>query len=210
MVIPGRLNSKHLIDVYLKSLIEELQDLWHMGVLMRNSAKNDTFMMRAALMWIVYDLPTYVMASGWRTVGVMGCPVYMEDTRAFYLQNDRKACYFDCHRQLLPLDHPIRIGDLEANGIGLHQLDCFKVEIRESIGWTKYRARRSRAQATRELAGLPTSFLGASSPGRELACSQTASSQGASSSRPQAGPGRRLRARRSRARQSADSWRQNY
>ncbi|KAL0458231.1 UNVERIFIED_CONTAM: hypothetical protein Slati_0450300 [Sesamum latifolium] len=38
-------------------------------------------------MWTVNDLPTYGMASEWSSVGVMGCPVYMEDTRAFYLQN---------------------------------------------------------------------------------------------------------------------------
>ncbi|KAL0286746.1 UNVERIFIED_CONTAM: hypothetical protein Sradi_7140900 [Sesamum radiatum] len=47
-------------------------------------------------------------------------------------------------------------------------------------------ARRSQTQGTCELAGSPTSSLGASAPahwfaGRELVCSQTASSQGASS-----------------------------
>ncbi|KAL0361017.1 UNVERIFIED_CONTAM: hypothetical protein Sradi_3786200 [Sesamum radiatum] len=29
-------------------------------------------------------------------------------TRVFYLQNCRKAYYFDCHRQFLPLDHLYR------------------------------------------------------------------------------------------------------
>ncbi|KAL0427913.1 UNVERIFIED_CONTAM: hypothetical protein Slati_2966100 [Sesamum latifolium] len=52
----------------------------------------------AALMWTVNDLPAYGMAFGWSTVGVIRCPVCMEDTRAFYMQNSRKACYFDCHR----------------------------------------------------------------------------------------------------------------
>ncbi|KAL0329354.1 UNVERIFIED_CONTAM: hypothetical protein Sradi_4922100 [Sesamum radiatum] len=31
----------------------------------------------------------------------MGCPVCIDDTRAFHLQNGRKACYFDYHRQFL-------------------------------------------------------------------------------------------------------------
>ncbi|KAL0400301.1 UNVERIFIED_CONTAM: hypothetical protein Sradi_2373400 [Sesamum radiatum] len=48
------------------------------------------------------------MVSGWSTAGVMGCPVSMDDTRAFHLQNGRKVCYFDCHRQFLPEHHPYR------------------------------------------------------------------------------------------------------
>ncbi|KAL0352219.1 UNVERIFIED_CONTAM: hypothetical protein Scaly_1610600 [Sesamum calycinum] len=62
-------------------------------------ATNQAFMMRAALMWTVNDLPAYGMASGWSTAGIMGCPICMDDTSAFYLQHGRKACYFDCHRR---------------------------------------------------------------------------------------------------------------
>ncbi|KAK4383830.1 hypothetical protein Sango_3115300 [Sesamum angolense] len=36
----------------------------------------------------------------------MGCPVSMDDTRAFNPQHGRNACYFDCHTQFLPEDHP--------------------------------------------------------------------------------------------------------
>ncbi|KAL0405750.1 UNVERIFIED_CONTAM: hypothetical protein Slati_3888900 [Sesamum latifolium] len=32
----------------------------------------------------------------------------MDDTRAFQLQHGRKACYFDCHRQFFPEQHPYR------------------------------------------------------------------------------------------------------
>ncbi|KAL0442095.1 UNVERIFIED_CONTAM: hypothetical protein Sradi_0148400 [Sesamum radiatum] len=46
------------------------------------------------------------MASGWNTAGAMGCPVCMEYTHAFYLQDGRKACYFDYHRQFLSPEHP--------------------------------------------------------------------------------------------------------
>ncbi|KAL0374145.1 UNVERIFIED_CONTAM: hypothetical protein Sradi_3330200 [Sesamum radiatum] len=106
MVIPSPSNPKHLIDIYLELLIKELQNLWHMGAQTRDGAKDETFMMRAALMWTMNHLPTYGTASGWSTVDVMGCPICMKDTRAFYLQNGRKACYFDCHKQFLPPDHP--------------------------------------------------------------------------------------------------------
>ncbi|KAL0456148.1 UNVERIFIED_CONTAM: hypothetical protein Slati_0954000 [Sesamum latifolium] len=108
MVIPSPSNPKRLINNCLEPLIEELQNLWHVGVQTRDNAKDETFTMRAALMWTVNDLPAYGVAFGWSTAGVMGCPICMEDTRAFYLQNGRKACYFDCHRQFLPPDHPYR------------------------------------------------------------------------------------------------------
>ncbi|KAL2225907.1 UNVERIFIED_CONTAM: hypothetical protein Sindi_1949400 [Sesamum indicum] len=48
------------------------------------------------------------MASGWSSASVMGCTICMEDTHTFYLQNGRKACYFDCYKQLLPPDHSYR------------------------------------------------------------------------------------------------------
>ncbi|KAL0437662.1 UNVERIFIED_CONTAM: hypothetical protein Sradi_0474100 [Sesamum radiatum] len=77
-----------------------------MGVLTRDSVKNDIFTMRVVLIWTMNDLPAYGMASGWSTIGVMGCLVSMEDTHAFYLQNGRKARYFDYHKQFLRSDHP--------------------------------------------------------------------------------------------------------
>ncbi|KAL0405302.1 UNVERIFIED_CONTAM: hypothetical protein Slati_3844100 [Sesamum latifolium] len=73
IVILGPSNPKRLIDVYMEPLIEELQILWHVGVLTRDSAKDEIFTMRSALMWTVNDLPAYGMASGWSTAGVMGC-----------------------------------------------------------------------------------------------------------------------------------------
>ncbi|KAL0358085.1 UNVERIFIED_CONTAM: hypothetical protein Scaly_1494200 [Sesamum calycinum] len=92
MVILGPSNPKHLICVYLEALIEELPNLWHVGILKHDHAKNETFRMCTALMRTVNDLLAYEIASGWSTARVMGCPVYIEDTHAFYLQNGRKAC----------------------------------------------------------------------------------------------------------------------
>ncbi|KAK4394091.1 hypothetical protein Sango_1879900 [Sesamum angolense] len=72
----GPSNPKRLINVYLEPLIEELLQLWHVGVRMYDHARDRAFMMQAALMWTVNDLPAYGMASGWSTVGVMGCSIY--------------------------------------------------------------------------------------------------------------------------------------
>ncbi|KAL0363997.1 UNVERIFIED_CONTAM: hypothetical protein Sangu_0497300 [Sesamum angustifolium] len=108
MVIPGPSNLKRLIDVYLEPLIEELLQLWHVGVRTYDHTIDRAFLMQAALMWTVNDLPAYGMASRWSTAGVMGCSFCMDDARAFHLQYYRKACYFDCHRQFLPTHHPYR------------------------------------------------------------------------------------------------------
>ncbi|KAL0381103.1 UNVERIFIED_CONTAM: hypothetical protein Sangu_0174600 [Sesamum angustifolium] len=70
MVIPGLSNPKHLIDVYLEPLIDELLQLWHVGVRTHDHATNQAFMMRATLMFTVNDLPAYGMASGWSTAGM--------------------------------------------------------------------------------------------------------------------------------------------
>ncbi|KAL0410960.1 UNVERIFIED_CONTAM: hypothetical protein Slati_3685700 [Sesamum latifolium] len=51
MVISDPFTLKHLIDVYLELLIEELQNLWHVGVLTHDNAKKETFTMCATLMW---------------------------------------------------------------------------------------------------------------------------------------------------------------
>ncbi|KAL0367134.1 UNVERIFIED_CONTAM: hypothetical protein Sradi_3603500 [Sesamum radiatum] len=106
MVIPSPSSPKCLIDIYMDPLIKELQNLWHVDVLTSDNAKNEIFTMHAALMWTVNDLSTYGMVSRWSTAGVMVCLVCMEDIHAFYLQNGRKVCYFNYHRQFLPLDHP--------------------------------------------------------------------------------------------------------
>ncbi|KAL0410954.1 UNVERIFIED_CONTAM: hypothetical protein Slati_3685100 [Sesamum latifolium] len=73
MVILGPSNPKCLINVYMELI--ELQNLWHVGVLTRDSANNEIFTMHATLMWIVNDLPSYGIASGWSTVGVMGVQI---------------------------------------------------------------------------------------------------------------------------------------
>ncbi|KAL0451623.1 UNVERIFIED_CONTAM: hypothetical protein Slati_1140400 [Sesamum latifolium] len=98
LIIPGPANPKRLIDVYLQPLIEELVQLWQVGAQTYDASGKEFFMMRATLMWTVNDFPAYGMLSSWSTAGIMGCPICMDNTRAFHLQHGRKACYFDCHR----------------------------------------------------------------------------------------------------------------
>ncbi|KAL4293595.1 hypothetical protein AHAS_Ahas18G0143800 [Arachis hypogaea] len=36
----------------------------------------------------------------------MSCPICMEDTKSFWLNNGSKKSWFDCHRQFLEFVHP--------------------------------------------------------------------------------------------------------
>ena len=108
IIIPGPNNPKGKIDVYLQPLIDELKLLWSEGVLTYDIFRKENFTMRAALMWTIGDFPAYGMLSGWMTAGRLTCPYCMELTKSFFLKNGRKHCWFDCHRQFLPSDHPFR------------------------------------------------------------------------------------------------------
>ena len=108
LIIPGPNNPKSKIDVYLQPLIDELKLLWDEGVPTFDVSLKQNFQMRAALMWTINDYPAYGMLSGWMTAGKLSCPVCMESSKAFTLKYGRKTCFFDCHRQFLPENHPYR------------------------------------------------------------------------------------------------------
>ncbi|KAL0394989.1 UNVERIFIED_CONTAM: hypothetical protein Slati_4465100 [Sesamum latifolium] len=91
IVIPDPSSPKHLVDVYLEPLIEELQNLWHVGVLTHDNAMNQTFMMRPALMWTVKAYPLM----GWRLDGaplvLWGLFVPQEQESIHYQSSGRKV-----------------------------------------------------------------------------------------------------------------------
>lgn len=108
VIIPGPSNPKNEIDVFLQSLIDDLKTLWDEGIQTYDIATKQNFWLRAALLWTINDFPAYGMLSGWSTSGRLGCPICMDDSKAFYLKNGRKISHFDCHRQFLPINHPFR------------------------------------------------------------------------------------------------------
>ncbi|KAL0283645.1 UNVERIFIED_CONTAM: hypothetical protein Sangu_2876400, partial [Sesamum angustifolium] len=74
MIIPNPSNPMRLINVCLEPLMKELLQLWHMSVRTYDHATDSVFIMQAALMWTVNDLPAYRMAFRWSIARVMGCP----------------------------------------------------------------------------------------------------------------------------------------
>ena len=72
--IPGPRSPGNDINIYLQPLIDELKLLWDSGVETYDASRNETFQMRAALMWTIGDFPAYAMLCGWSTKGKFACP----------------------------------------------------------------------------------------------------------------------------------------
>jgi len=104
LIIPGPSSLGMNIDVYLQPLIAELKQLWDVGVQTFDVSLKKKFMLRAALMWTINDLPAYRDLSGWSTKGKKACPCCMDLTCSMWLTYGRKECYMG-HRRSLPEDH---------------------------------------------------------------------------------------------------------
>ncbi|GKV34428.1 hypothetical protein SLEP1_g42803 [Rubroshorea leprosula] len=72
MIIVGPKSPGKNIDIILRPLIDELKELWTNGVETYDSFKQQNFIMKAALLWIINDFPGYGMLSGWSTNGRKG------------------------------------------------------------------------------------------------------------------------------------------
>ena len=114
LLISGPKSPGKNIDVYLKPLVDELNELW-IGVEAYDAYKRERFILRAAVLWTINDFPAYGMLSGWSTKGYHACPVCMDETTSQYLYHSRKICYMG-HRRFLPLDHPWRRDKKNFNG----------------------------------------------------------------------------------------------
>ena len=107
LLISGPDSPGNNIDVYLQPLIEELKDLWSVGLETYDKFKKETFPLRAALTWTISDFPGYSMLSGWKTKGKYACPCCNYDTEGLYLHNSKKMCYMN-HLRFLDEKHPWR------------------------------------------------------------------------------------------------------
>ncbi|XP_074290910.1 uncharacterized protein LOC141617636 [Silene latifolia] len=120
LLIPGPEGPGNNIDVYLQPLVEELKDLWTVGVQTYDKSKDETFTLHAALAWTISDFPGYSMFSGWKTKGKFACPSCNHETDSCYLKHSRKMCYVG-GRRFLDLEHSWRRNKRLFNG---------KVELR--------------------------------------------------------------------------------
>ena len=108
LLIPDPKNSEKYLDIFLRPLIDELKLLWTDGVHTYNASTKKIFTIKVALMWMISDFPVFEMLSGWNIHGKLLCLYYMHDTKSLVLKHGGKPCWFDCHRQFLPIGHPFR------------------------------------------------------------------------------------------------------
>ncbi|KAJ9566494.1 LOW QUALITY PROTEIN: hypothetical protein OSB04_002460 [Centaurea solstitialis] len=100
------------IDVYLRSLVDELKSLWSYGVQTRDVATNSVFQMRVMLLWTINDFPARHYLSGWSGQGYLACPTCNADTPSTRMLG--KTAYVG-HRRFLPHNHKWR-KDKKFNG----------------------------------------------------------------------------------------------
>ncbi|XP_058776589.1 uncharacterized protein LOC131650901 [Vicia villosa] len=95
------------IDVYLQPLIDDLKELWDVGIETYDASSSSNFQLHAALLWTINDFPAYGMLSGWSTKGSLACPCCNKETISCHLKYSFKQCYMG-HRRFLPTNHPWR------------------------------------------------------------------------------------------------------
>ena len=100
LLIPGHRAPGFDIDVFLRPLIDELKELWKVGVETYDASNGQNFQLHAALLWTINDFPTYGNLSGWSTKGKLACPSCNEDASHQYLYHWKKTCYMGHHRFL--------------------------------------------------------------------------------------------------------------
>ena len=104
LLIPSPTSPRDDIDVYLQPLVEELNELWDVGVEIFDVSSKESFQMRVALLWTINNFPTYGDISGWSTKGALACPPCNYDSRSHWLRYGRKFNYIG-QKQFLDSDH---------------------------------------------------------------------------------------------------------
>ncbi|WMV45257.1 hypothetical protein MTR67_038642 [Solanum verrucosum] len=71
MLIPGPNGPGDAIDTYLQPLIDELKELWKVGIETYDASTRTNFKLHASLLLTINDFTTYGNLSGWSTKGKM-------------------------------------------------------------------------------------------------------------------------------------------
>ncbi|KAL5578354.1 hypothetical protein UlMin_020053, partial [Ulmus minor] len=92
MLISGPKQPRNDIDVFLAPLVEDLKLPWEEGVECFDGYRNETFNLRATLLWTINDFPTYGNLSGYSVKGYKACPIW-------YVRNRSRpeGCIIECY-----------------------------------------------------------------------------------------------------------------
>ena len=130
------------IDVYLSPLIEELKQLWELGINCYDAARwhgEARFTLRAMLLWCVHDFPCYSMLAGTTNKGYCACPICGPNTPSRFSEPLSKVVYGGRHRRWLPAKHPFRY-DVAVFGTEEHELEPARMDASTHVRWAFMRA----------------------------------------------------------------------
>ena len=123
LTIPGPHQPGNEIDIYLKSLVDEVKKLWEKGVETYDAYSKEHFQMRATLLWTIHDYPGFGNVSGWRTNGYHSC--YTCNDQPYSEALEIKIGFIN-HRAYLPMEHCWRHSQLH-NGLSEKTKEIFRV-----------------------------------------------------------------------------------
>ncbi|KAK1644553.1 hypothetical protein QYE76_062358 [Lolium multiflorum] len=112
VIVPGRRSPGKDIDVYLQLVIDELQELWHHGVLVHDAHFGKKFRVYAALLWTISDWLGRGILSG---ESIVVCSHCLLGTCSRRLKHGHKACFLG-HRRFLSKDHAFRRDEESFDG----------------------------------------------------------------------------------------------
>ncbi|GJR32411.1 hypothetical protein Tco_1108643 [Tanacetum coccineum] len=107
LLIQGLKQPENDIDVYLRSLIDDMIDLWEKDVEIYDAYKKERFQLFAMIFCTINDFPAYGNLLGYGTKGEKACPICENNTHSQWLTNYRKTIYIG-HWRSLDRFHPYR------------------------------------------------------------------------------------------------------
>ena len=107
LVIPGPEHPGRKLNILMQPLVDEFQKLWDEGVMTWDASLKRKFRMKAIYLWSVHNFMAYGDFAGWNTHGRLACPCGY-GCIGFTLHHGCKACWFDCHRRILPKNYLIK------------------------------------------------------------------------------------------------------
>ncbi|XP_062006033.1 uncharacterized protein LOC133723231 [Rosa rugosa] len=107
LLISGPKQPGNDFDVYLQPLIDDLKQLWQGVEGVYDVVREESFTLKAVLLWTINDFPAYGNLSGSIIKGYNACPVCVDETRPHRLKYSKKIAFMR-HRRFLPRHHPYR------------------------------------------------------------------------------------------------------
>ncbi|XP_028094543.1 uncharacterized protein LOC114294618 [Camellia sinensis] len=134
LLIPGESQPGIDVDVDMRPLVDELNELWENGALSYDAVTGKSFQMRTALMWTIHDWPAFGDISGWRTNGHYSCYTCNDEP---YFQSLKGKTAYTNHRCYLPQNHLERRKSKAYNGVTYGKHARNKKRLCQAPNWTK-------------------------------------------------------------------------